>query len=119
MGAGPVCGRTEGDFELSEAQRRLQRRCPDLAADFALRTAAHDRDAPHPVEKYERLRAEGFLELSIPPQWGGAGHGLLDHTIAFEALAQGCPSTALAFNMHASVVMPILDGSEVPAETKM
>jgi len=33
-------------------------------------------------------------------------------------LAQGCPSTALAFNMHASVVMPLLESAEVSAEAK-
>ena len=96
------------DFGLSEEQQRLQERCRVLAADFALRSAEHDRDASHPIENYRRLAWEGFLELTVPREWGGAGLGLLDHTIAFEALAQGCPSTALAFNMHASVVMPVL-----------
>src|SRR5262245_63486572 len=38
--------------------------------------------------------------------------------VAYEALGQGCPSTALAFNMHASVVMPLLESAEVAAETK-
>ena len=37
------------------------------------------------------LREEGFLALNVPKKWGGAGVGLLGHTIAFEALAQGCP----------------------------
>ena len=53
-----------------------------------------------------------------PKKWGGAGVGLLGHTIAFEALAQGCPSTALAFNMHASVVMPILESAEIGEDVK-
>src|SRR5882762_10453600 len=35
-----------------------------------------------------------------------------------EVLGQGCPSTALAFNMHASVVMPLLQSAQVSAETK-
>ena len=106
------------DFALSDEHRSLQRRCLELAADFATRAAEHDRDASHPVENYRRLRDEGFLELNVPRHWGGAGVGLLGHTIAFEALAQGCPSTALAFNMHASVVMPILESTEVGAEVK-
>jgi alkylation response protein AidB-like acyl-CoA dehydrogenase len=106
------------DFELSREQKRLQQRCRQLAADFAARSAAHDRDATHPSENYERLRREGFLELSVPKEWGGSGVGLLGHTLAFEALAQGCPSTALAFNMHASVVMPVLESPEVSADAK-
>jgi alkylation response protein AidB-like acyl-CoA dehydrogenase len=106
------------NFELTPEQQRLQQQCRELAADFATRSAAHDRDASHPVENYDRLREAGFLALTIGREWGGAGASLLDHTIAYEALGQGCPSTALAFNMHASVVMPVLESPEVAAETK-
>src|SRR5262249_17278570 len=111
--------RSDGvDLELTSEQRRLQNKCRDLTADFATRSAAHDRDASHPVEKYDRLREEGFLALTVGKEWGGLGASFLDHTIAYEVLGQGCPSTALAFNMHASVVMPLLESSEVSVATK-
>ena len=84
------------DFHLTAEQQRLQHKCRELAADFASRSAAHDRDASHPIENYERLREEGFLALSVGKEWGGAGASFLDHTIAYEVLGQGCPSTALA-----------------------
>jgi alkylation response protein AidB-like acyl-CoA dehydrogenase len=106
------------DFSLTQDQQRLQRRCQDLAADFATRSADHDREASHPTENYDRLREEGFLELTIPRSFGGSGASFLDHTVAYEALGQGCPSTALAFNMHASVVMPVLQSAEVTTEAK-
>ena len=106
------------DFQLTQDQQRLQQRCLDLAADFATRASDHDREASHPIENYDRLRQEGFLELTIPRSWGGTGASFLDHTIAYEALGQGCPSTALAFNMHASVVMPVLQSTEVTAGAK-
>ena len=106
------------DFAFSEDQKRLQQRCLELTADFATRSSEHDRDASHPTENYDRLRAEGFLELTVGREWGGAGASFLDHTIAYEALGQGCPSTALAFNMHASVVMPVLQSSEVSDTAK-
>ena len=106
------------DFGLSDEHERLRRRCLELAADFATRSAEHDREATHPTENYERLREEGFLALTVPEKWGGAGVGFLGHTLAFETLAQGCPSTALAFNMHASVVMPVLESTEVATDAK-
>jgi alkylation response protein AidB-like acyl-CoA dehydrogenase len=106
------------DFQLTPEQQRLQNKCRELAADFAARSAMHDRDASHPIENYDRLREEGFLALSVGEEWGGAGASFLDHTIAYEALGQGCPSTALAFNMHASVIMPLLESAEVAPETK-
>src|SRR5947209_6206124 len=106
------------DFALSDEHRELQRRCRELAADFATRSATHDREASHPIENYDRLREEGFLALTLGKEWGGSGASFLDHTIAYEALGQGCPSTALAFNMHASVVMPLLECVEMATETK-
>ena len=78
----------------------------------------HDREASHPVENYDRLRGEGFLALTVGKEWGGLGASFLDRTLAYEVLAQGCPSTALAFNMHTSVVMPLLQSTEVLAEAK-
>jgi alkylation response protein AidB-like acyl-CoA dehydrogenase len=106
------------DFRLSREQQHLQKKCRELAVDFATRSVRHDRDASHPTENYQRLRDEGFLALTVAQEWGGTGAGFLDHTIAYEALGQGCPSTALAFNMHASVVMPLLESDEVSAESK-
>jgi alkylation response protein AidB-like acyl-CoA dehydrogenase len=105
-------------FQLTSEQQHLQKKCRKLAADFATRAAAHDRDASHPVENYDRLREEGFLALTVGKLWGGLGASFLDHTLAYEVLAQGCPSTALAFNMHTSVVMPLLESAEVSAEAK-
>ena len=106
------------DFRLTEDQQRLRQRCLELAADFATRSAGHDRDASHPTENYDRLRAEGFLALTIDKDHGGGGFDFLSHTLAYEALGQGCPATALAFNMHTSVVMPLLQSPEVIPETK-
>ena len=53
------------DFHLTAEQQRLQHKCRELAADFASRSAAHDRDASHPIENYERLREEGFLARGL------------------------------------------------------
>ena len=106
------------DFQLTYEQQRLRNKCQELAADFATRAAAHDRDASHPAENYQRLREEGFLALTVSKEWGGSGASFLDHTLAYEVLGQGCPSTALAFNMHAPVVMPLLESPEVSAESK-
>jgi len=103
---------------MSEEHRLLVERCRALAADFATRSGKHDKEASHPTENYDRLRQEGFLELCVPKELGGAGVGFLGHTLAFEALGQGCPSTALSFNMHASVVMPLLDSPEVSLDAK-
>lgn len=106
------------DFGLSLDLTALQAKSLALAREFATHAAAHDRDASEPTGNYDRLRAEGYLELTLPKARGGAGHGFLAHTVAYEALGTGCPSTALSFNMHASVVMPLIESAEVDEAAK-
>ena len=64
------------DFQLTPKQQCLRNKCRELAADFATRAAAHDRDASHPLENYERLREEGFLALTVGREWGRVGEKL-------------------------------------------
>ena len=106
------------EFHISEAHRDLQHRARALAADFATRAAQHDRDATDPVENYAALREAGFYALNIPTGLGGRGVGLLGWSLAAEELGQGCASTALSFNMHLSVVGPLMESSLVSAATK-
>src|ERR1051325_10075548 len=105
------------EFHITEVQRDLQQRARDLAADFATRAAQHDRDATDPVENYAALRAAGFYGLNVPTELGGAGVGLLGWSLAAEELAQGCASTALSFNMHLSVVGPLMESARVSRAT--
>jgi alkylation response protein AidB-like acyl-CoA dehydrogenase len=106
------------EFHVTENQRRLQERCRSLAADFALRAAQHDREASHPLENYAALRDAGLYALNIPTELGGAGVGLLGYSLAAEELAQGCASTALSFNMHLSIIGPLMESPLVSAATK-
>ena len=106
------------EFQITEQQRCLQQRSRCLAEDFATRAAQHDREASHPVENYEALRHAGFYGLNIPIELGGSGVGLLGYSLAAEELAQGCASTALSFNMHLSIVGPLMESPLVPAAVK-
>jgi len=106
------------EFRITEAQRELQERARALARDFATRAAQHDRDATDPFENYAALRETGFYGLNVPTELGGGGIGLLGWSLAAEELAQGCASTALSFNMHLSVVGPIMESPLVPRAVK-
>lgn len=106
------------NFQISEEHKQLQLRSQRLAADFAARAAEHDREATHPLENYAALRQEGFYSLNVPIHLGGAGVGLLGHSLAVEQLAQGCPSTALSFNMHLSIIGALFESPGVPQATQ-
>src|SRR5205807_8515145 len=113
-----VGGKLRMEFHVTPAQKDLQHRARWLAADFATRAAQHDRDASDPVENYAALRDAGFYGLNVPADLGGSGVGLLGWSLAAEELAQGCASTALSFNMHLSVVGPVMESPLVPRTTK-
>ena len=106
------------DFQITEEHVRLQQRCRQLAEDFATRAALHDREATDPVENYALLRQAGFYALNVPKDLGGWGLGLLGYALAAEELAQGCPATALAFNMHPCMVGPLMEHPLVTMDVK-
>jgi alkylation response protein AidB-like acyl-CoA dehydrogenase len=106
------------NFHITDEQRELQRRARSLAQDFATRAAQHDREASDPVENYAELRDAGFYGLNVPAEFGGGGVGLLGWSLAAEELGRGCGSTALSFNMHLSVVGPVMENPLVPLAVK-
>lgn len=106
------------EVRITEAQRALQQRARCLARDFATRAGEHDRDASDPLENYAALREAGFHRLNVPTELGGDGVGLLGWSLVAEELAQGCASTALSFNMHLSVVGPMMESPLVPRAVK-
>src|SRR5262245_52172752 len=106
------------EIHFTGAQRALQHRARCMPADCATRAAEHDRDATDPIENYAALREAGFYALNVPADLGGGGVGLLGWSLAAEELAQGCGSTALSFNMHLSVVGPMMESPLVPRATK-
>jgi len=106
------------DFHLTPEHEKIREVSRRLAADFATRTAQHDREASLPVENYAALKQEGFYGLTAPKDLGGWGAGFLGWTIAAEELAQGCPSTALTFNMHVAAVETIMDDPKVASTVK-
>ena len=62
--------------------------------------------------------AKGFYGLNVPKEMGGGGIGLLGYSLAAEQLAQGCPSTALSFNMHLSIIGPLFESPDVTQATQ-
>jgi len=74
-----------------------------LAPEFAARAAKHDEKGEFPAADFADLRSAGLLGLMVPARLGGPGATFADYTEVASALAAGAGSTALVFNMHASV----------------
>jgi alkylation response protein AidB-like acyl-CoA dehydrogenase len=74
-----------------------------LRPRFAERAAESDRTGEFPAADFADLREAGMFGLFVPRELGGLGRDYADYArVAFE-LARGNGSTALVFNMHASI----------------
>src|SRR5215831_17847826 len=92
------------DFRLSEEDQALVERARLLAGDFATRAREYDEAAAFPEKDFERLRAEGFLALTVPEELGGRGFWqggrFLPFYMVLEAIAAGAASTAQLLQVH-------------------
>ncbi|MCF8471073.1 MAG: isobutyryl-CoA dehydrogenase [Parvibaculum sp.] len=88
-------------FELTEEQQAFQ----DVARSFAAEelapyAAGWDRDAVFPVETMRKAATLGFAGIYVREDVGGSALTRLDAALIFEALSQGCTSTAAFMSIH-------------------
>ena len=82
------------NFDLSAAQLALQERARCVAqAHIAPRAAEWDRSEEYPSDNVKVLVAEGFMGMTLPPAYGGPGHGLLEVLLVVEEMAKVCGIT--------------------------
>lgn len=82
----------------------------ELADEFRGRAAQYDQTGEFPAENYQRMRETGYLAAPVPVELGGSGADIVTMSRAQEELARGCPSTALAVNMHEFQVGTMAEG---------
>jgi alkylation response protein AidB-like acyl-CoA dehydrogenase len=75
----------------------------EVAPRLAERADEHDRLGRFPAADLDDLRSAGLLGLLVPQRLGGSGAGFADYAAVAMELAAGAGSTALVYNMHASV----------------
>tara|TARA_R110002110_G_scaffold71027_6_gene190033 strand:- start:8799 stop:9938 length:1140 start_codon:yes stop_codon:yes gene_type:complete len=88
-------------FELTEEQQAFQDVARSFAADeLAPHAAGWDRDAVFPVETMRKAAALGFAGIYVREDVGGSALTRLDAALIFEALSEGCTSTAAFMSIH-------------------
>ena len=74
---------------LTAAQIDLQARARGLAESrIAPRAAAVDRDEAYPWDNVRALTRAGFMGMTIPKAYGGAGLGILEAVLVIEEMAK-------------------------------
>jgi alkylation response protein AidB-like acyl-CoA dehydrogenase len=92
-----------------------QRMARDTAREFARRelaphSAEWDRTATFPRAAVKALGALGFLGVTVPPEWGGAGLDYVAYALALEEVAAGDGAVSTVMSGHNSVgCMPLLE----------
>jgi len=77
--------------QLSTAQQALQSRARELAqGEFAPTAAKTDRTEAYPWANVEKLRAAGFMGMTLPKSAGGQGLSYHDTVIVIEEMAKAC-----------------------------
>ncbi|MDP3501813.1 MAG: acyl-CoA dehydrogenase family protein [Myxococcales bacterium] len=96
------------DFELSDDQKLIR----DTARTFAKNVVAPkardtDRNEIFPAETYRQMGELGLLGVNVPPEYGGAGAGVISYALAVMEISQACCSTSVGMcvtNMCAELI---------------
>ncbi|MEM9616327.1 MAG: isobutyryl-CoA dehydrogenase [Pseudomonadota bacterium] len=89
------------DFALSEEQEAIQEMARRFAADeLAPHAAEWDEKKHFPVDVIKKSAELGLAGIYTREDVGGSGLGRLDAALIFEALSEGCTSTAAYISIH-------------------
>jgi len=102
------------DFNLTDAQKVLQKKARDFAIREVLPVARkYDESEEFPMPILKRAWEEGLLNLGIPKKYGGPGYGILDSCIVVEEISSACPGMATSiFDNNLGSEPIIMGGNE-------
>lgn len=92
-------------FIKTSDQRKWLMKTEKLSKEFAKRADYYDRNGAFPFENFDALKTEGYLQLTIPKEFGGYGLSLYEFLLVQEKIAQGDGATALSLGWHLGLMM--------------
>ena len=99
------------NFQLSEEQREIQKTALKFAVNEMLPKArAYDRESRFPKDVISKAWESGFINMSIPVDYGGIGLSSLDATLVYESLAYGCMGMTTSIMANDLALLPIVLG---------
>ncbi|HYO98249.1 MAG TPA: acyl-CoA dehydrogenase family protein [Polyangiaceae bacterium] len=97
------------DFSWTDEQKALVESARRFARERIIPVAAEcDREARFPRDVFEAAHELGFVNATVPPEYGGAGLGELDNALIAEHLAYGCTGIQTSLLANTLALTPIL-----------
>ena len=98
--SGPI----DFDFGLPDELTLLREQVRRFAVErIAPRAGDIDRDNRFPRDLWPELGALGLLGVTVDPEYGGAGLGLLAHVVAMEEISRASASIGLSYAAHSNL----------------
>ncbi len=89
------------DFYLTETQKQVKQLARDFAEnEIAPNVRKYDSTGEFPTEIMKKLGEIGFLGITFPEEYGGAGLSYLDYVVIIEEISRVDPSIGLSVSAH-------------------
>lgn len=97
------------DFKLTEDQQALQEMAHEFAEkEMRPKAAEYDKGHDFPEDVMKKAFQAGFLNCTVPVEYGGGGLGDLDTAIISEELAWGCAGMYTTMMANSLAFTPII-----------
>lgn len=92
------------DSSLSETQLSVRREIQNLCAQFPDSYWANaDRTSRYPTEFRKAITEAGWLGITLPTDYGGAGLGVAEATVMMQTIAESGAGVAGSQSIHANI----------------
>jgi len=92
------------DFELTDAQRMFQETAREFAEkELAPIAAKMDETGEFPAETIRAMGALGFMGVSVPPEFGGAGADSICYALALEEISRASAAHGVIMSVNNSL----------------